>query len=259
MLKGLRLLTAVASESARICYKLDGEVASKIFGETAVIPQQKMRQIIDALDFPVRVDGEETPFHKCLIYVAGYFAGKGVDELAQMLGEDPAKARAMFRQGVVWASKIAYATVRLAYLSADESVRDAGVELLSNCVWTAIKIYLTVKPSVSVYGLYRNVSREAFLVPRLEDAEELEKEMAWLLDGSNLERVVEGEATPIYEAMPEASRLDKNKIARKRPRQKNVGGESLDELESLLTSLRKASYRVSAIGRGLRELSSSRG
>jgi hypothetical protein len=33
MLKSLRLLAAVASESARMCYKLDGEVASKIFGE----------------------------------------------------------------------------------------------------------------------------------------------------------------------------------------------------------------------------------
>jgi hypothetical protein len=157
----------------------------------------------------VRVDGEEVPFHKCLIYVVGYFAGKGVDELAQMLGEDLAKARAMFRQGIVWASKLAYATVRLAYLSANEEVRNAGIELLSNSIWTAIRIYLTVKPSVSVYGLYRNVSREAFLVPRLEDAEELEREMAWLLDGNNLERVIEGEPVSAHSAVtpaPEAGR-----------------------------------------------------
>jgi len=256
MLKSLRLLAAVASESARMCYKLDGEVASRIFGEAAAIPQQKIRRIIDALDFPVRVDGEEVPFHKCLIYVVGYFAGKGVDELAQMLGEDLAKARSMFRQGIVWASKLAYATVRLAYLSANEEVRNAGIELLSNSIWAAIRIYLAVKPSVSVYGLYRNVSREAFLVPRLEDAEELEREMAWLLDGNNLERVIEGEPVSAHSAVtpvPEAGRRAA------RARQRPSGGEGLDELESLLEELRKISHRVSTIGKGLKGVSGGSG
>lgn len=247
MQRGSKLLLAIAAEAVKLYYKFEDAKVSEVLGPVPRLPAPRRRLAAKAFGFPIRVDGEDVPFYACMIYVAGgLILGKNPDELALMLGERPEKAKAMYEEGIKWASKLAYAATRLAHLAKDERAKQAGVKLLSDAFWTALAIYSTTSANTTVYGLFRNVSREGF-APSVEDAERLEKEMQWLFSNSNLEKVMSGEPiTPLQGSSPaeEPKLIEENA-------ESEAGGE-LDELDEAVIEIRRRCYELKETARELK-------
>lgn len=253
--RGSKLLLAVAAEAVKLYYKLEDSKVSDVLGPVPRLPAPKRKLVLNGFGFPVKLggDGEEAPLYACLIYVAGHLIlGKRPEELALRLGEKPDKAKAMYEEGVKWAARLAYLTTRLAYLARDEKVRDLGVKLMADSIWTALSIYSTTSGNTSMYGLFRNLSKEVFDAPSEEEAENLKKEIAMILsDEETLKSIMEGEAPPAN-----GEELDLEAGSRASSTAEGGGGGSDDplaEIRRAALKIKRASYGLSEVARQMEE------
>jgi len=253
--RGSKLLLAVAAEAVKLYYKLEDAKVSDVLGPVPRLPAPKRKLVLNGFGFPIKLgeDGEEVPLYACLIYVAGRLVlGKSPEELALRLGERPDKAKAMYEEGVRWAAKLAYLTTRLAYLAKNEKVRDLGVKLMSDSIWTALSIYSTTSGNTSMYGLFRNLSKEIFDAPSEKEAEKLKKELAMILsDEEALKSVMEGEPLP---AVEEGSETEPAGQTTNTAENDTDGSSSpLAEIRRASLKIRRASYGLSEVARQMEE------
>jgi len=233
--RGIKLLLALAAEGLKLHYKMDDAKVSEILGPVPRLPAPKRKMVLTALGFPVSVKGESVPYYACIPYVAGgLLLGKPPEELALMLGESRDKAEEMYREGLKWAARLAYAATRLAHYARFNNVRELGIRLIGDSIWTALAIYSASNSNMSVYGLIRNLSKELYQIPSEKDAEELKREMELLMN--HVDKIMDGEPPmPIIAPIVQAQKSGKPT----RNEKKEVMDVGLSDVRIALRELRR--------------------
>jgi len=228
--KGVKLMLALAAEGLRHHYKLDDVKVSEVLGSALKLSASKRKAVLTAFGFPVKAGGHDVPFYVCMIYVvAELLLGKTVDDMALILGEDREKACAMYQEGLKWVSKLAYVAARLTRYARSADARELGARLIGDSLQIALTIYSASNSNMSVYGLYRNLSKDVYQFPSEEDAEKLKAEIETLLNGTTLEQIMNGRPIP-----PPPEAVEGNGGRGKR---QDVSGELLERFRSLKKKL----------------------